>query len=96
MTSPHRMTTLPSPTLAETCLMRGGQGQEMRSYGLILLHKIKEAKEFAKADKAVDANIPIHLWNDRVICPGITKDKRNTTLAGFRRLRQRVYMHRLA
>jgi hypothetical protein len=59
---------------------------------LISLRKIKEAKEFAKAVKADDANIPVYLWNDRIRSPGITKDKRDATLVGFRKLEQRVFM----
>jgi hypothetical protein len=39
------------------------------------LQRIKEAKEFAKAVKADDAEIPVHLWNDRVKAPGTSKEK---------------------
>jgi hypothetical protein len=39
------------------------------------LRRIKEAKEFTKAVKADDAEIPGHLWNDRVKAPGISKEK---------------------
>ncbi len=59
------------------------------------LRKIKEAKEFSKAVKADDAKIPVYLWNDRIRSPGILKDRRDTALAGFRKLGQRVFMQGL-
>ncbi len=62
---------------------------------LISLRKINEAKEFAKAVKADDANIPVYLWNDRIRSPGITKDKCDAALVGFRKLGQRVFMRGL-
>ena len=37
------------------------------------LRRIEEAKEYAKAVKADDADIPVQLWNDRVRAPGISK-----------------------
>jgi hypothetical protein len=37
------------------------------------LQRIEEAKEFAKAVKADDPEIPVHLWNDRVKALGISK-----------------------
>ena len=51
------------------------------SYGVLgdaqleSLQRIEEAKEFAKAVKADDTGIPVHLWNDRVKAPGISKEK---------------------
>jgi hypothetical protein len=45
------------------------------SYGILgdtqleSFRRIEEAKEFAKAVKADDAKIPVHLWNDRVKAP---------------------------
>jgi hypothetical protein len=51
------------------------------SYGILgdaqleSLRRIKDAKDFAKAVKADDAKIPVHLWNDRVKAPGISKEK---------------------
>jgi hypothetical protein len=35
----------------------------------------KEAKEFAKAIKADNAEIPVYLWNDRIWSPGIIREE---------------------
>jgi hypothetical protein len=55
---------------------------------------VKEAKAFAKAVKADDAEIPIHLWNDRVRAPGISKEKRDNALVGLRKLGFRLFRKR--
>ena len=53
----------------------------MGSYGILVdsqiksLRKIKEAKEFAKAVKANDAEVPTQLWNDRIKTKrGVSRD----------------------
>ncbi len=75
-------------------LKMGSYGMQVDSQ-LISPRKIKEAKEFAKAVKADNANIPVYLWNDRITSPGIMKDKRDAALVGFRKLGQRVFMQGL-
>jgi hypothetical protein len=71
------------------------------SYGVLgnaqleSLRRIEEAKEFAKAVKADNAKIPVHLWNDRVKAPGISKEKRDAALTGFRKLGLRLFLHGL-
>ena len=68
------------------------------SYGVLgdtqveSLQRIEEAKEFAKAVKADDADIPVHLWNDRVKSPAISKEKQDAALTGFRKLGLRLFM----
>ena len=48
------------------------------------LNKIKEAKEFAKAVKADDAEVPVYLWNER-IKSSANKEDRDRALTGFRK-----------
>jgi hypothetical protein len=36
--------------------------------------------------KADDTDIPVHLWNDMVKAPGISKEKRDVALTGFQKL----------
>ena len=45
--------------------------------------------------KADDADIPTYLWNDRVKAPGISKEKRDVALTGFRKLGLRVFLRGL-
>ena len=60
------------------------------------LKKIAEAKEFAKAVKADDAEVPKYLWNDRVRCPpGVTKAQRDIALEAFRKLGHRWFLQGL-
>ena len=47
------------------------------------LRRIREAKEFAKAVKADDAKVPVHLWNNRLPCPS-EDDQRDKALDTFR------------
>jgi hypothetical protein len=47
------------------------------------LRKVQEAKEFAKAMKADDTDIPIQLWNDRVMSDGIPQGSRDIALHRF-------------
>jgi len=57
------------------------------------LRLVEESKDFARVVKADDAEIPIHLWNDRVKAPVISKKRRYKALVvglrklGFRRFR---------
>jgi hypothetical protein len=69
-----------------------GDKQEMGSYGVHedaqreSLRLVEESKDFARAVKADDAEIPIHLWNDRVRAPGVSKERRDKALIGLRKL----------
>ena len=69
-----------------------GDKQEMGSYGVHegaqreSLRLVEESKEFARAVKSDDAEIPIHLWNDRVRAPGVSKERRDKALVGLRKL----------
>jgi hypothetical protein len=71
------------------------------SYGILgdaqleSLQRIEEAKEFAKAVKADDAEIPVNLWNDRVKAPGISKEKQDAMLTGFQKLGLRLFLRGL-
>jgi len=71
------------------------------SYGILgdaqleFLRRIEEAKDYAKAVKADDVDIPVHLWNDRVKAPGISKEKQDAALTGFRKLGLRLFLRGL-
>ncbi len=62
---------------------------KMGSYGIHgyaqrdSLLKVEEAKEFVKAVKADDAEIPLFLWNNRVEAPGIPEARRDAALDSF-------------
>jgi hypothetical protein len=47
---------------------------------------VEDAKAFAKAVKADDAEVPEYLWNDRVKMGWVPKEARDMALTGFRRL----------
>ncbi len=68
------------------------------SYGILgdaqveSLQRIEEAKEFVKAVKADNADIPVYLWNERFKSPGISKEKQDAPLTGFQKLGLRLFM----
>ncbi len=77
-----------------------GRSKEKQKMGLYGVHGdaqceslclVEEAKAFAKAVKADDAEIPIHLWNDQVNAPGIPQEKRDNALIGLRKLGFRLF-----
>ncbi len=85
---------------------RGGKivrnrGGKIGSYGVLgdaqleSLRRIKEAKEYAKAVKADDADLPVHLWNERVKAPGMSREKQDVALIGFRKLGLRLFLRGL-
>ena len=63
----------------------------MGSYGILVdsqiesLRKVREAKEFAKAVKADDAEVPTQLWNNRIKTKGVSQEKRDRTFMTFRK-----------
>jgi hypothetical protein len=59
------------------------------------LRKVEEAKEFAKAMKADDTDIPVYLWNDRIRLEGITKERQDAALNGFRKMSHCWFMRGL-
>ena len=69
----------------------GGHGDAQRES----LRLVEEAKAFSKAVKADDAEVPMHLWNDRVSMPGLPEETRNAALDGIRRLAFRLFMSNL-
>ncbi len=77
---------------------RLNQNLKSGSYGIHIdaqlksLRKIKEAKEFAKAVKSDDAEIPVYLWNDRIRSPGMSQETRDAALMAFRKLGHRLFM----
>ncbi len=77
---------------------KGNKNLKLGSYGIHvnsqqdLLRKIQEAKEFAKAVKADDAEIPVYLWNNRVKSPGITQERQDAELTAFQKLGFRWFM----
>ena len=47
---------------------------------------VEESKDFVRAVKADDVEIPIHLWNDRLKAPGVSKERRDKALVGLHKL----------
>ena len=48
------------------------------------LEKVDKAKAFAKAVKADDAGVPVHLWNDRIRTPlGVTQERKTELSKAF-------------
>ena len=77
-----------------------GQSKDKQEMGSYRVHGdaqrkslclLEEAKAFARAVNADDAEIPIHLWNDCVKAPGISKERRDNALVGLRKLRFRRF-----
>lgn len=71
---------------------KGNKNLKLWSYGIHVdsqqdsLRKIQEAKEFAKAVKADNAEIPVYLWNARGKSPGITQERQDAALTAFQKL----------
>ncbi len=59
------------------------------------LRKVKKAKDFAKAVKADDAEIPVQLWNDRIRLEGIPMERWDAALNGLRKMDHRWFMQGL-
>ncbi len=82
--------TVTSMASKETLAWGSAQGlkdkQEMGSYGVHRdaqresLCLVEESKAFTKAVKTDDAEVPVHLLNDRVKAPGISKEMRDVAL----------------
>jgi hypothetical protein len=47
------------------------------------VEKVDEAKAYAKAIKADDAEVPLHLWSERTRAPGVTQAKGDAVLMAF-------------
>ena len=75
-------------------LMTGSYGIHIDAQ-LEALRKIKEAKEFAKAVKSDDVEIPVYLWNDRIRSPGMSKETQDAALTAFRKLGHHWFMRGL-
>ena len=58
-----------------------------------LLRKVREEKEFSKAVKADEAEVPVYLWNKRV--QGVSEVERDKALSGFRKFGLRIFMRGL-
>ena len=73
------------------------QGQ-LGSFGIRMdsqlhsLRRVKEEKEFAKAVKSDDAEVPIYLWNERVDIPTFTNEKRDRVLKKLRAVGHRFFV----
>ena len=50
------------------------------------LRLVDEAKAYAKAVKADDAGIPVHLWNDRISLAGVSSEVMGIALTALRKL----------
>ena len=87
--------------IRQTIVASRSRGGKIGSYGVLgdaqleSLRRIEEAKEYAKAVKADDADIPVHLWNDRVKAPGTSKENRDAALTGLRKLGLRLFLRGL-
>ena len=71
----------------------------MGSFGLRIdalrrsLRRVEEEKEHAKAVKADDAKVPVHLWNQRI--EGILEEQRDRALDLFRRMGWKYFVRAL-
>jgi hypothetical protein len=79
--------------------VRANSTLRMGSYGIHvnaqqdLLEQIVKAKTYAKAVKAEDTAVPVHLWNDWIRMPAGTKEEtRNAALDAFRALGHRWFL----
>jgi hypothetical protein len=82
--------------------LRANPNLKIGSYGIHfdaqqdLLAKIVEAKAFAKAVKADDAEVPVYLWNNRIKTPSsIMEAQRDKVLNILRELGHRWFLRRL-
>jgi hypothetical protein len=60
------------------------------------VEKMDEAKAYAKAVKADDAEVPLHLWNERIRDPGVTQEKHDAALTAFQKLGHHWFLQGLA
>ena len=80
---------------------KAGTKQRIGSYGVHgnaqrkSLCLVEEAKVHAKAVKANNAEIPVHLWNNQIQAPGVLVAKKGLALEGFCKLGFRVFMRGL-
>ena len=71
---------------------------QVGSFGVYLdnqntaLQRIDEAKAYAKAVKADDAQIPVELWNDRIEVVGVSSEVIGGALSALRKLAWRWYI----
>ena len=61
----------------------------------LALWSVVEAKDYAKAVKADDAGIPLHLWNDRITLAGVSSEVIGVALTAFWKLGWLWFMKRL-
>jgi hypothetical protein len=59
------------------------------------LRRIREEKEYAKAVKADDAEVPVALWSQRISAPGVDPERKERALGALRRLGFRWFMRSL-
>ncbi len=82
--------------------LQAGSQLKLGSYGvhvdaqLKAVEKVDEAKAYAKAVKADDAEVPLHLWNERIRSPGVLREKRDAALTAFWKLGHRWFLRSLA
>ena len=81
--------------------LQAGTKLKLGSYGVHIdaqlesVEKVDEAKAYAKAVKADDMEVPLHLWNKRIRSPGVTREKRDAALTAFRKLGHRWFLRGL-
>ncbi len=81
--------------------LRTDTSLEFGFYGMQLntqqeaLEKVVDAKAFAKAVKADDAEVPVHLWNERIRAPGVTITKWDVALTKLWKLGQGWFLRGL-
>ena len=72
----------------------GSFGVQMDSQ-LHSLRRIKDEKQYAKAVKSDDAEVPVYLWNERVNIPGFTPAKQDKVLEKLRKIGHRLFFRAL-
>ena len=59
------------------------------------MRRIREEKKYAKAVKADDAEVTVHLWNERVTIPGFSRQRKDEFLDTLRICAHKYFLENL-
>ena len=91
---PRSSTSNRAATELESEVKRGSFGVRICAQ-VESLRRIREEKEYAKAVKADDAEVPVALWSQRISAPGVDPERKERALGALRRLGFRWFMRSL-
>ncbi|MGB1701331.1 MAG: hypothetical protein ACPHRO_15345, partial [Nannocystaceae bacterium] len=91
---PRSSTSNRAATELESEVKRGSFGVRICAQ-VESLRRIREEKEYAKAVKADDAEVPVSLWSQRISAPGVDPERKERALGALRRLGFRWFMRSL-